>query len=654
MRYLLPALLLGLLNTATHAQNSCATALAVGEGVHTVVAIDGQQMVNNNCPYGNGSLAEWYTFTSPVDTGVVINTSIVGPPFTDTRIQVYTGSCSGLACLTGDDDSGTDYASICEFRAEANTTYYFNFDNNWSTNGFQFSIGLTTPPPPPVNRIDFVPVTVPGFTFVKGVCDMNNDGLDDLISPATSNVRFGYQQPNGTFQIADIATPAADHTPSWSMCVGDIDKNGANDMMYGGGQGVTFMMANATGTAFSEVSYQEYVFCQRTNLVDLNNDGNLDAFSCHDVDANVAFINDGAGNLAFEQGGYGETCGNYGSVFTDYNNDGLVDLFVAKCGCDPEDLLMPNSTGGNFTNVAPALGLADDHQSWSSAWGDFDNDGDMDAMIGTSSGTTHKLMRNNNDGTFTDVANQVGVNANDGQSIEWNTHDYDNDGWLDILGGDGILMNNGDGTFTFDNTAPLGGPIGDLDNDGYLDVVQDGTIHYNQSTGNNWLRLNLVGSVSNSNGIGARIRVTTPAGPQIRDVKSGDGFWYMNSLLTHFGLGTATSANVEIRWPSGIVDELIDVDLNEVLTVFEGTFTSTPEIDTPSLALFPVPATDRLMVSGPDANNRVARIFSSTGQLVHTSTVRGNALDIQKLESGVYLLEITTPAGALKKSFVKE
>ena len=84
--------------------------------------------------------------------------------------------------------------------------------------------------------------------------------------------------------------------------------------MYGGQQGATFMMANETGTAFTEVSFSQYIFCQRTNMVDLNADGHLDAFSCHDTNANVRFLNDGTGNLTFMQGGLGETCGNHGTA----------------------------------------------------------------------------------------------------------------------------------------------------------------------------------------------------------------------------------------------------------------------------------------------------------------------------------------------------
>ncbi|MGV3637555.1 MAG: ASPIC/UnbV domain-containing protein, partial [Flavobacteriales bacterium] len=369
----------------------------------------------------------------------------------------------------------------------------------------------------------------------------------------------------------------------------------------------------------------------------------------------VAFINNGIDDLDFVQGGYGETCGNYGSVFTDVNNDGLMDLFVAKCGCDPEDLMMPNSDGGIFTDIAPDLGWNDGHQSWSSAWGDFDNDGDMDGFIGSSSSTVHKLMRNNGDGSFTDITTVAGANANQGQSIEWTTHDFNNDGWLDILGGAGMLVNDGDGTFTMDISVPDNGPIGDLDNDGYLDIVDNGgTPFINQTSGNNWIRIQPVGAVSNSNGIGARIRVITNGLSQIRDVKSGDGFRYMSSLMAHFGLGQATTATVEISWPSGLVETLTDVPVNQVLVVNEGVTTALNETSPAPLAIHPVPALDVITVSGTDVNNRPVRIFSSTGQLVRSAVVSASTIAIADLEPGVYLLEVITPRGTLKRSFVKE
>ncbi|MGV3638735.1 MAG: FG-GAP repeat domain-containing protein, partial [Flavobacteriales bacterium] len=259
---------------ALNAQNTCQTAVQLGEGTYQVQQIDGLGSPVA-CLFGTPNLAEWYSFTSPVDTGVVITTNIAGLPEVDTRIQVYSGVCGALECYASDDDGGGSLTSLVEFTALANVTYTIIFDNNWTAAGFSFRLSLFPPPPPPVNLIDFQATSIPGLTYSMGLVDMNDDQRDDLVAPSTNQVRIGYQQANGTYTFVNIPTTPADHTASWSLCVGDLDKNGANDLMYGAGQGVTFMYANGDGTAFTERSYSEYVFCQRTNMVDLNNDGHL-------------------------------------------------------------------------------------------------------------------------------------------------------------------------------------------------------------------------------------------------------------------------------------------------------------------------------------------------------------------------------------------
>ena len=133
----------------------------------------------------------------------------------------------------------------------------------------------------------------------RALVDMNGDFLDDVVSIESSNINVFYQQPDGTFQEANISTPLADNFPSWSLAAADYDGNGYTDLLYGGGSGVTFMRANADGTAFTKVSGPEFVFSQRSNFVDINNDGDLDAFVCHDVAPNVFYLNDGDGNLSF-------------------------------------------------------------------------------------------------------------------------------------------------------------------------------------------------------------------------------------------------------------------------------------------------------------------------------------------------------------------
>ena len=203
---------------------------------------------------------------------------------------------------------------------------------------------------------------------------------------------------------------------------------------------------------FTETSGPQYVFSQRSNFIDINNDGNLDAFVCHDVAPNVYYINDGVGNLSFIQGGLGDypSGGNYGSIWIDYDNDRDMDMFIAKCGGEVPrrtNQMHTNNGDGTYTENAAVLGLDDPMQTWSAAWGDFDNDGDMDVLVGASSGS-HKLMLNDN-GAFTDVTSGSGVSALVSTSIEHVTYDFDNDGNKDAFvtnwygQKDALFRNNG-------------------------------------------------------------------------------------------------------------------------------------------------------------------------------------------------------------------
>src|SRR5690606_25994650 len=120
---------------------------------------------------------------------------------------------------------------------------------------------------------------------------------------------------------------------------------------------------------------------------------------------------------------------NYGSVWIDYDNDGDQDLFIAKCrgGSSSARIneLHRNNGDGTFTDVSIESNLSDPVQTWSSAWNDFDNDGDMDVVVGASSTAdgSHKFMRNNGDGTFTDITAGSGWDANTHLNIEHITFD---------------------------------------------------------------------------------------------------------------------------------------------------------------------------------------------------------------------------------------
>ncbi len=658
---LLTAIALG---ASVQAQSTCQTPINVVPGTYTVSQVNGMGIPDPICaPYGAGntSAGMWYTYTPTENTMAIVSTSLPQNN-ADTRVHIYSGVCGELVCVTGDDDSGTGVTSLATWDAIAGTTYRIAFDNRWSSNGFDFRLSEGALP---IEEMVFGSVAVSISGSSLAVVDMNNDGLDDVVSVTATNVRIARQQPDGTFSVVNIPTPAAVNSPSWSMAVGDIDDNGQMDLLYGGGNGVTFMYANEDGTAYTQRSGSEYVFSQRSNFVDINNDGFLDAFVSHDVQANVYYLNDGEGNLTFHQGGIGDVPdgGNYGSIWIDYNNDGLVDLFLAKCrgGASAANInqLFRNNGDGTFTDVAPQVGLADNVQTWSGAWGDFDNDGFQDVIVGASSFTNggHKVMRNNGT-TFDDISAGSGWDDFYGTSTEHVAHDFNNDGYIDVLAGGGVIMlNNGDWTFRQANVGVSAGGVGDLNNDGFLDVVNGGTIRMNTPNGNNWLKINTVGALGNRNGIGARVTISSAMGNQLRDVKSGDGFRHMSSITAHFGIGQDTEIDeAVVFWPSGQVTVVPNPTINTTITISENSMTTAVEEAKPEeLSLFPNPTSDVLRVEGSAVNTqRTVYILDAAGRLVQESSLSSGSVDVSRLATGSYVLQLTFNGKVISRKFTKQ
>lgn len=664
---LLLALAMG--GTAVLAQNSCSTALAISAGTHVITINDGPEAPVPICATGSAvpTGAEWYSYTPTEDASLVITSDLAANTGRDTRVSVYTGTCGNLTCYAGDDDNGSGYLSNALMNVTANVTYIIAWDNGWESDGFTFQL---IEGEPFVEAVSFTNTTVVVGGTVRGALDMNNDGRDDVLAVSSTNegyslgVTINYQQANGTLVPQTYELDSLNNTPSWSLCAGDLDNNGYNDLLIGGGSKVSLVFADDDGGGFSrDTTYAQYVFCQRSNMVDLNNDGKLDAFTCHDVQPNVYLLNNGDGTHTYFQGGLGDTPGggNYGSIWTDFDNDGDVDMFIAKCrGGNPTisiNQLHRNNGNGTFSEVAAQYNLADPMQTWSSAWGDYDNDGDMDVMVGASSFTAggHKLMRN--DGTtFTDVTAGSGFENFTGTSIEHITHDFNNDGFLDVMSGSGtILVNQGDMTFSQNPVGFDVGSVGDLDGDGFLDVINSGTAHLNTGNNNNWIRIQPVGTVSNRNAIGSRITITTASGTQIREIRSGDGFRYMSNLAANFGLGDDGEVlSVSVRFPSGIVNTIENPSINGTTTIVEDINTSVADSVKEPLVLFPVPTKDILFISGNFTRNSSMRVFDTNGKLVAQIPVATNHLSVATLPTGVYVLEVQTADGPVQRSFVKQ
>lgn len=675
--------------TISHAQtssNSCSDAnqeTAITQlGVYNVVGIDGDvPSPNCNTSSDTASSGEWFRYIPEADLFITITTDLTQNSGGDTRIQVYSGTCGALVCEAGDDDGGNignGYLSILSMNVTAGQTYYIAFDNRWSASGFDFEIFENIPPTPAPVTFSVSSITTAGTD--RAIVDMNGDHLDDIVSVSSTNINIQEQQVSGGFQSSNITTTNADNTPSWSLSAADYNADGFTDLLYGGGSGVTFMRSNGDGTFTEDSGLSEYVFSQRSNFVDINNDGHLDAFVCHDVAPNVYYINDGSGNLTFYQGenpegvpsglGLYSSGGNYGSIWIDYDNDRNLDMFIAKCGGEEArrmNQMHKNNGDGTFTELSAALNLDDPMQTWSSAWGDFDNDGDMDVFVGASSGT-HKMMRNdlvtdvagNTTVIFTEVTNLSGVLTLSDTGIENATYDFDNDGNLDIASNGNILFGNGDLTFTVHENLISGsnGSFGDLNNDGFIDSFSNGNIYMNNANTNNWISICTIGAegFSNINGIGARVEIHTPSGIQIRDIRSGEGFRYMSTLNTHFGLGTDTTIdNLIIYWPSGVIDNIQGPTINQRLCITEGQSLTVQDYELETLSIYPNPAENIINISSPvSLNGKIVTVFDINGKKVLNSKLETNTLDVSKLQTGFYILRLESEGRVINRKFIRQ
>ncbi|WP_309642158.1 FG-GAP-like repeat-containing protein [Flavobacterium sp.] len=658
----------------------CSSATPITAGVTTVAAIDEDNILS---PCTNATLAKWYSYTPTQDYVVTVSSDLAVNICKDTNFNVYSGVCSGsssLNCLVGDDNSGeiacdsgnTDsLLSKKTFSVTAGATYYIVWDNKNSADGFDFSLTET----PIVIPVSYTSQTISTINNTYNLCvvDMNNDNIDDIVGVSTNNLKIHYQEAGGTFSISNYTVPGTSFLPTWSIAAGDYNRDGYNDLILGSGSGLSLWKSDNTGTAYTSYTPGQYIFCQRTNFADLNNDGNLDLFSCHDVAPNAYYLNDSEGNLTYYQStvtagsmNLGAVGGNYSTLFSDFDNDGDTDVFISKCSGPPCELHR-NDGNGVYTDISAQAHInITPIQTWSSAVADFDNDGDMDVII-TSSGSAHHFFKNNLDTSnnteeaFTEITAGSGWDTNSATNIDNVAYDFDNDGRVDVLGGGNkIMFNQGDMIFVPTLYPAISvGAIGDLNNDGFLDILNGSTVRYANPNGNHWLTVSLQGIQSNSNGIGARVEIYGAFGKQIRDIRSGEGFKYMSSLNAHFGLGQATEiTQLVVKWPSGIVDTYENPTIDEAFRVTEGSTLAINGNTSAVFSIYPNPSKQFLNISlnsNSTEKLKSAQVFDLSGRLIMETPLTSTRINIESLQSGTYLLLLKNENGkGFSQKFIKE
>lgn len=470
-------------------------------------------------------------------------------------------------------------------------------------------------------QLDYVnsPGLLGGSTTSGGcmaVCDMDGDGRDDIaILDNSEHVYVKYQQADGSFVTEDYGTIDGSANPAgqWGWAIADIDNNGHKDIVSGGSyDGTHYIRITSPGVYTVEDLDGPNIFTQCMSLGDLDNNGRVDVFACHDDGPpNIWFTN--AAGVPQENNAYidwsvscttspaNDMSGNYGSTFTDFDNDGDLDLHISHCrqgvnsstDCRRWDRLFVNDGTNNYSDEAAAYGLENREQVWTSDFGDYDNDGDLD-VVSTTHSNTIMLFQNDGTGHYTDVTAGCGMEVS-GFFLQGLFRDFDNDGYLDVITGDShyYFRGNGDGTFesvsnVFPGPAPMHGfAIGDLNMDGFEDVFANyGGGYINPGTdpdrlwlavpnGNHWFRVRLIGTVSNRDAVGARVAIHGPFGVKIREVHAGESYGLVNSFSLNFGLGQYCEIDsVVIRWPAGGTQTLTNYSCDQIITVIEGSCVS--------------------------------------------------------------------------------
>ncbi|MGI8891022.1 MAG: CRTAC1 family protein [Chthoniobacterales bacterium] len=352
-----------------------------------------------------------------------------------------------------------------------------------------------------------------------------------------------------------------------------------------------------------------YGRARSTAWADYDHDGNLDALLGNLKTDLVLYHNNGDGTFTDATVAAGLAGLKYVEVtFADYDNDGFPDIFCTDVmkNNPAHDLLMRNNGDGTFTDVTSQAGIQALTNGRSVAWGDFNNDGKLDLFVsrGTDFGLKQTLYQNNGNGTFTDVTDSAGLGAvSNDRAAAWG--DFDNDGYLDLYvvnsgsdpdgkGPNYLFRNKHDGTFAdvaanagvqaLVSSRGRGAAWADYDEDGFLDLFvtngEDNTdyvsgpqlLYHNSTNSNHWLKIKLVGTTSNRQGLGATVTILDGQDRQFREMNGAQGHYLSQGATPfHFGLGAATVVDrITVKWPSGLTQLLRMVPADQQLVVVEG------------------------------------------------------------------------------------
>jgi hypothetical protein len=432
------------------------------------------------------------------------------------------------------------------------------------------------------------------FGMGVAVGDYDNDGFDDIFITAVGQSHLFHNNGNGTF--TDVTKSAGLWGPnefSTGAAWVDYDRDGKLDLV----------VAN-----YVQWSEQTDLYCTI--------DGSHKSYCTPEsYKGTSARLWHNLGNGKFEDatqkaGLYDPTSKGLGVAILDYNNDGWPDILIAN-DTQPNKLYL-NKKNGTFEERAVSAGIGFSEEGIARAGmgvdaADYDRSGNASLVITNFSNQMLSLYHNEGNGLFVDEAPRSEVGRSTLLTLGFGCFffDYDNDGWQDIFVADGhiedqietvqkrvsyaepphLFRNLGNGKFEEVTTkvgsafavpkVARGAAYADINNDGALDVLLmtnggPARLYLNQGGTNHSLRIKLIGTKSNRDGIGAVVRVSAGADKQWLAMKSGSSYLSQSELVLTFGMGSKAKADtVEVDWPSGQVDKLANIATGQTITIQE-------------------------------------------------------------------------------------